>query len=555
MHTKKHITAVALAIALCLSFMPTLHAHAAGIDMTSSVVDGGMSHSIALKSDGTVYVWGSNQQMQLGSARTSEELREPQELKDLGNIVAVAAGYDFSAALRFDGTVYTWGGGIQSKPTAVQNLSGVVTITAGQSDLLALDRNGNVWQWALGGTPAQVPGLSQVAAIDAGGTHFLALTFSGDVYAWGGNWNGQLGIGSTTDCATPQKLSLHNIVDISAGQNHSLAVAYDGSVYAWGLNSSGQLGNGTTKNSTTPVSVSSISNIVQVSASNDVSMARTKDGRIYTWGYGEYGQLGNYNALLTQSTPKSISGLSGKAAYIASGVYHNLCVTENGTLYTWGRNRNYQLGNNKNSNGEVPQRICDKIVASENYEVDVLSSASSWAVAELEKLYATSLIPPTLWGNFQNDITRAEFSHVLVTLHEAVTKNNISTRTTPNFNDIKGHLFETDIIKAYNLGLTNGTSATTFSPDNSLTRQEAATLLCTFLSKTRSNVTISERVTSMAYYADAGSIADWAVPYVAYAYKENIMQGSGEYFNPLNRLSREQALLIVARVVEQYKWG
>ena len=554
MNVKKRIAATLVALALCLSVTPALHARAAGVDMSSNAVDGGMSHTIALKSDGTVWAWGSNQQMQLGLSKATAEIRTPQEVTGLGNIVSVAAGYDFSVALRFDGTVYTWGGNTQPRPTAISDLSGIVTIAAGQTDILALDHDGNVWQWSFGGAPAQVPGLSQVAAIDVGGSHFLALTYSGNVYAWGGNWSGQLGVGDTSDREVPQKLELSNIIDISAGHGHSLAVSYDGVVYAWGENTYGQLGNGTTRNSTVPVEVSSITNAVQVSAGNDVSMARTKDGKVYTWGYGEYGQLGTLNASLTQSKPKAISGTTGKAAFIASGVYHNMYVSEDGALYAWGRNRDYQLGNNKNSNAETPQRILDSMVTDETYEIDILGSASSWAVAELDALYAKDLITPILWSDFQNDITRAEFSHILVTLYEKVKDFDVSTRDSTKFKDIKGHFYEDDILKAYNLGLTNGTSATTFSPDSPLTRQEAATLLCTFLSKVN-DVTISERVTSMAYYADAGSIADWAVPYVAYAYRENILQGSGDRFNPLDRLSREQALLIVARVVEKYGWG
>ncbi len=553
MNVKKRIAAILTAV-LCLSVVPVPCAQAANINTISNVADGGMSHTIVLKSDGTVWGWGSNQQMQLGTSQTTDETSTPQEIEGLGNIVAVAAGYDFSAALRFDGTVYTWGGGTQSQPTAVPGLTGIVSISAGQTDLLALDYKGNVWQWTLGGTPAQVPGLSQIAVIDAGGSHYLALTLSGDVYAWGGNWDGQLGLGDTEDRTTPQKLNLRNIIDISAGQSHSVAAAYDGAVYAWGSNTYGQLGNGTTMDSPEPVKVSSISKATQVSAGNDVSLARTEDGKLYAWGYGEYGQLGTSGAKLTQSSPKAISGLPGKATFLASGVYHNMCVTENGVLYTWGRNRNYQLGNQKNSNAEVPQRAFDGVVTAENYEVDVLAGASSWAVAELEALHAKDLITPMLWSNYQNDITRAEFAHILVTLYEKVKGSSTSARGSIQFKDISGHLFESDIIKAYRLGLTNGTSDTTFSPDNPLTRQEAATLLCTFLAQIR-NISIPERVTSMAYYEDAGSIADWAVPYVAYAYQENILQGSGDNFNPLNRLSREQALLIVARVVNLYNWG
>ena len=548
---RKRMVPLLLALALCL---PMMSVRADATDMTSAMVDGGMSHSVALFSDGTVYAWGSNAQMQLASKDTSVEQKTPKQVEGLSNMVAVAAGYDFSVALRFDGTVYTWGGGIQSSPTAVSGLKNIASVAAGQSGILALDRNGNVWQWSLGGAPVQVQGLSNIAAIDAGGSHYLALTFYGDVYAWGGNWNGQLGIGNTTDSTAPKKVNLYNIVDIAAGQAHSLAVAFDGTVYAWGQNSYGELGDGTTTSSNVPVQVKTIKKAVQVSAGNETSMARTKDGKLYTWGYGEYGQLGRTNAPFYQDTPQAVAGLPNQPAFIACGVYHNFYVSQNGSLYAWGRNRNYQLGIQQNSNVETPRAVNNaKMFVGGSYRTNVLNSANSWALAELETLYDKNLISPIIWQNYRGNITRAEFAHMLVTVYEQIRNTTASTKSTA-FNDISGHLFEEDIVKAYNLGIVNGTSSTTFSPNNPLTREQAAKMLCTFLTKMR-GITIPQRVTSMTYYADATSISDWAVPYVAYAYNENIMRGNGTSFNPKSQLTRQEGLLIVGRVIEKYQWG
>lgn len=544
---QKRMVLLLLALVFCF---PMMSVPADATNMTSTMVDGGMVHSIALFSDGTVYVWGSNAQMQLASKDTSMEQKTPKQVKGLSNVVAVAAGNDFSVALRYDGTVYTWGGKVQSSPTEVSGLRNIVAIAAGQSGILALDRTGNVWQWGLGNTPAQVQGLNNIAAIDAGGGHYLALTFYGDVYAWGSNWYGQLGTGNTTDSTVPQKVNLYNIVDIAAGHAHSLAVAFDGTVYAWG----GQHDDGTTTNSNVPVQVPTIKNAVQVSAGYNTSMALTKDGMLYTWGYGEYGQLGRNNAPFYQDTPQQVSNLTNQPAFIACGVYHNFYIAQNGNLYAWGRNRNHQLGIQQNSNVDTPKVVNNaKMPVGESYKINALNSASSWALAGLETLYNKDLIPPIIWQDFQGTITRAEYVHMMVTLYEQIKNTTISTRST-NFKDINGHLFEEDIAKAYRLGIISGTSATTFSPNNPLTRQEAATLLCRFLTKML-GITISQRVTSMSYYVDADSIADWAAPYVAYAYKEDIMQGNGTAFNPKAYLSREQGLLLVEKMMEKYQWG
>lgn len=550
---QKRVVLMLLALMLCF---PMMAIRADATNTFSGMVDGGMSHSIALTSDGSVYTWGSNAQMQLGLADTSVVQKTPKTVSGLSNMIAVAAGYEFSAALSYSGTVYTWGNGIQSTPTAVSGLSNIIAISAGQRELLALDRNGNVWQWSLGGTPAQVQGLSNIAAIDAGSSHYLALTFYGDVYAWGSNRNGQLGIGNTTDSSAPKKVNLHNIIDIAAGHAHSLAVAFDGTVYAWGLNSYGQLGDETTTDSNVPVQVAAITKAVQVSAGIDTSMAYTEDGKFYTWGYGEYGQLGRSDASLFQSTPRAVTSLSGQPVFIASGPYHNLCVSKSGSLYAWGRNRDYQLGVQQNNNLTTPKLVGGiKTIKVETYQTNGLSSASSWALPELEALYSKDLTSPSVWQNFKGNITRAEFAHMLVTVYEQVNNTTASTKAV-NFKDIQGHLYEASIIKAYNLGFTNGTSDTalTFSPNDPLTREQAVKMLCTFLIKMR-NITIPQRVTSMTYYTDASSISDWAVPYVAYAYTEDIMHGSGSKFNPKSYMSLEEGLVILGRVIEKYQWG
>ena len=93
-----------------------------------------------------------------------------------------------------------------------------------------------------------------------------------------------------------------------------------------------------------------------------------------------------------------------------------------------------------------------------------------------------------------------------------------------------------------------------FAPDDNVTRQEAAKLLCSLVVELE-NVRISDRNVSLSYYSDASRIGDWAVPFVAYAYEKDIMKGTGDQFNPTGNMTREQCLLTVARLVEQYDWA
>ena len=87
----------------------------------------------------------------------------------------------------------------------------------------------------------------------AGSRHTVVVTPNGTVWAWGGNSNGQLGDGTTTDRLVPTAVpSFTNVTAVAAGSLHTLALKSDGSVWAWGYNGNGQLGDGTTSSRSSP---------------------------------------------------------------------------------------------------------------------------------------------------------------------------------------------------------------------------------------------------------------------------------------------------------------
>jgi len=551
----KRLVFLLFAVILLFSsvFVPTDIAKAVGVFQKITPVSGGMPHTIALKDDGTIWTWGSNQQLQLGSAGNVTEQPLPAQVEDISSVISVSAGYYFSLALRYDGSVYVLGTGGSSPVYKVPGLTGIVAVAAGQTEGLALDIDGALWQWDIGGSPRRISRLSGVAAIEAGGAHFFALTFSGDVWAWGANWSGQLGIGSTNDLTEPRRIpSLANIVSIAAGYSHSLAVSHDGSVYAWGSNTYGQLGDGTTETRYSPVKVIGVENAVQASAGNESSMALTSKHEIYTWGYGEYGQLGNGTTTITQDTPSKIE-VKGAPDYIASGAHHCLYVADTGDLYAWGRNRNHQLGSGMNSNESSPVKVSDALASASENNTNPLTGASNWAPPELSKLYAMNLLPPMLWGNYRENVTRAEFAAVLVNMYETLNGTSIKFPDKTNFTDIENHVFEAEIRKAFEIELVSGVSETSFNPRGSITRQEAAKMICSFI-VIMEDIPLDMSPGSLAFYKDAASISEWAVPFVRFAYVNDIMQGSGGSFNPLSNLTREMTLAMIYRIILKYGW-
>lgn len=216
--------------------------------------------SLALKRDGTVWGWGGNGSGQLGSERTCTICATPAPIPNLHDVVAVSGGIAHGIALKADGTVWVWGhnghgqfgDGTRTSspvPKAVPGLADVKAIDAGTYFNLALKADGTVWAWGnnqdgqLGNgttspfvlTPAQVGSLGPVDKISAFGNSSMALQSDGTLMTWGDNTNGVLGNGTETDRPLPGPVSnLAHVVDAAAGGGHMTAVTSDGTVWSWG---------------------------------------------------------------------------------------------------------------------------------------------------------------------------------------------------------------------------------------------------------------------------------------------------------------------------------
>jgi hypothetical protein len=293
-------------------------------------------------------------------------------------------------------------------------------------------------------------------------------------------------------------------------------------------------------------------------------MALTKEHEIYTWGYGEYGQLGDGNSSISESEPIKIE-VEGTPVFIASGLNHNIYLTDNRDIYAWGRNNMNQLGTGKSTSENRPSKVLDDIAVAKSYEIltNPFAGASPWAGAELSKLYALNLLPPMLWARYKENVTRAEFAGLLMNIYEEMkqvstsntdkTKSEDIEKRKAEFEDIENHLYETEIKKAYEIGLIDGITNKIFNPTGRITRQEAVKMICTFISIIEGlELPI---VDAIPFYIDANTIAGWASSFVAFAYHNEIMMGSDRRFDPLSNLTREQTLAIVYRIIEKLKSG
>ncbi|MFN7929944.1 MAG: putative Ig domain-containing protein [Blastocatellia bacterium] len=221
---KHRILLLVILTSLVLSGWPLYHSHASssktgagqqvGEPFRVPAIAAAGTHSLALRSDGTVVGWGDNGNGQ----RTIPS--------GLSGVVALAAGYHHSLALKSDGTVVGWGRNFEGQSTIPSGLSGVVAIAGGGAHSLALKSDGTVVAWGVNffGQSTIPSGLSGVVAIAASFGHSLALKSDGTVVAWGRTTRGQTTIPS----------GLSGVTAIAAGNFHSLALMSDGTVVAWG---------------------------------------------------------------------------------------------------------------------------------------------------------------------------------------------------------------------------------------------------------------------------------------------------------------------------------
>lgn len=186
----------------------------------------------------------------------------------------------------------------------------------------------------------------------------------------------------------------------------------------------------------------------------------------------------------------------------------------------------------------------------------VAGSVSNWAQAEIEAARQNNLIPEYFNNqDLRSGITRAEFAAVAVRLYEVLSGQQVQPVNAP-LQDIYGHRLQEEIEKAYALNIATGNSATTFAPDNLLTRQEMATMLCRVVKKQMypdwtlaSDQQYRLEYTMPGQFADNGLIATWAAAGVYYMAANSVINGVGNNnFAPTKTATREQAIIIANRI-------
>lgn len=316
---------------------------------------GGEMCSFGIKSDNTLWAWGTNQKGNFGNSKKEPISSEP--IKTMDNVIFVSAGLfcGHSLLIKADKTLWAWGN---------DNYSGQLGNGTTTNSL----------------TPVKI--MDDIIYAVAGSAHSLAIKSDSTLWAWGNNTYGQLGNGTTTNSLSPIKI-MDNVIMVSARGDHSVAIKSDGSLWVWGCNQYGQLGDGTTTNKPSPIKIAE--NVISASANLtntfyiksdgtlweagvynfdnisydfkyksyrssfvkrmenckyvDASFIHVNvlkhDNSVWTWGY-DGGRLGSGNSVVTsRDNPMKITD---DATYISSGLTHTICKKTDNTWWAWGIN-------------------------------------------------------------------------------------------------------------------------------------------------------------------------------------------------------------------------
>ena len=367
----------------------------AGTVVATATVEGGLAgdgiaaiaagrfHSMAIKEDGSLWVWGYNAFGQLGVGNTISS-PVPIRLGTDADWGVLAPGLYHTAALKTDGSLWTWGWNfngqlgdgtvsptkISTSPSRIGTDNDWATLASGNSHTLAIKTDGSLWAWGLNSNgqlgdgsaiqrnaPTRIGTENNWAKLAGGGNYTLAIKKDGSLWSWGQNSFGQLGNDSTDESFFPIRIgAADDWMTVATGTYHSLALKTDGSLWVWGGNASGQLGDGTIFNHTSPVRLGAENNWAALAAGGTHSTALKTDGSLWSWGYNEYGQLGNGSFTYYNNIPAQI-GSESDWAMISAGDHHSMGLKKDTRLFDWGYNNYGQVGDDTIINKNVPTLV------------------------------------------------------------------------------------------------------------------------------------------------------------------------------------------------------
>jgi trimeric autotransporter adhesin len=282
-----------------------------GVDKDWKTIAAGRFHTVALKTDGSLWAWGSNVSGQLGDG-TLIDKKTPTKIGSANDWKEIAVSHANTFAIKTDGTLWAWGA----------NGWGHLGI--------------GIPEGGFKNIPVQIGTDNNWKAVATNEGHVVALKTDGTLWTWGFNSIGQLGDGTTLSKSVPTKIGTDmDWVAVAVGELHTVALKSNGTIWSWGHNGK-RLSTGTTTDINVPVQTGTENNWKTIAANNNYTMALKIDGTL--WGWGSYPGR-------PESTVFTPVQTDGNWKEIAAGYQHVSAIKTDGTLWAWSNVNDIPLGN------------------------------------------------------------------------------------------------------------------------------------------------------------------------------------------------------------------
>jgi alpha-tubulin suppressor-like RCC1 family protein len=332
----------------------------------------------------TLFTWGAGSSGQLGNFANTSRTTPVTTFAGGTTWKQVSSGYNHTAAVKTDGTLWCWGDGGDGRlgdGTGTNRNTPVTTSTGGTTwksvfcgtfFTLAIKTDGTLWGWGYNGngqlgdnsiTNRFVPVVTSAGGnnwkqVSGGGNHTAAIKTDGTLWLWGQSNSGQLGTNDVTpDRRTPVTTFIGGTdwKSVNCGNSHTAAIKTDGSLWIWGAAAAGLGINNAATRSIPVTTFAGGNNWKQVSCGYQYTAAIKTDGTLWTWGRNNEGQLG-INNTDNRSTPVTTfaGGTNWKQVSGKFRISHTAAVKTDGTLWTWGTNSSGELGDNTTTRRSTP---------------------------------------------------------------------------------------------------------------------------------------------------------------------------------------------------------
>ena len=273
----------------------------------------------------SLYAWGRAHVGQLGDNRAVPGRSSPVQVGSGDTWTTIALDSQFSGGIKSNGGLYLWGSNTygelglgnatdlnsRSSPTQVGSDTNWAMISVGYKSTYAIKTNGTLWAWGQDGngalglntgninksSPVQVGSLTTWSKVCALVSSAAAIKTDGTLWSWGYNIYGQVGNSSTANVSSPVQIGADTNWSALAGHNSCpIAQKTNGSIYIWGQNAGGRLGLNDTILRSSPVQIGAATDWILAEHGNgnsSTSLLRKTNGTLWGFGYNNYGMIGH----------------------------------------------------------------------------------------------------------------------------------------------------------------------------------------------------------------------------------------------------------------------